>query len=93
MQRGWERILEMRKNPEYYTGANKKDYWAFSKIGDSYYVTSGNHRTVLARFLLSLNGFPEIIHGVSVTEYHIPKVLQEPPTRSFWNSLTRRFST
>lgn len=93
MKRGWNQIFEMRKNPEYYTDANKKDYWAFSKVGDYYYVTSGNHRTVLARFLLALNGLPEIIHGVSVTEYHTPNAPQEPPPPSFWKSLAGRFST
>lgn len=80
MKRGWNCIRDMRDNPAYYMDESEKDHWSFHKVGDYYYISQGNHRTVMARFLLSLNGLPEIVHGVSVTEYHVPHTVpsQQP---------------
>lgn len=72
MKRGWNCIRDMRDNPGYYTDTSEKNHWSFCKVGDHYYISQGNHRTVMARFLLSLNGLPEVVHGVSITEYHVP---------------------
>lgn len=72
MKRGWSCLHAMRRNPDYYLDSTKKDHWSFYKVLDSYYIAQGNHRTVMARFLLSLNGLPEVIRGVSVREIHLP---------------------
>lgn len=70
MKRGWARVRQMRENPMYYLEKSEKEHWSFSKVGEDYFVTEGNHRTILARFLLSLNGLPAIVHGVAITEYY-----------------------
>lgn len=68
MKRGWNCIYDMRENPNYYLENCPKDNWSFYKMGENYYISEGNHRTVIARFLLSLNGYPEIIRGIPVIE-------------------------
>jgi hypothetical protein len=72
MKRGMACLKDLYSNPGYYTSTGRKEHWSFSKVGDNYYITEGNHRTVLARFFLHLNGLPEVIHGVSVTEILVP---------------------
>jgi len=92
MKRGWKCILEMRQNPNYYLDSIGKNHWSFCKIGDFYYITQGNHRTVMARFLLSLNGLPEVIRGVSVTEIHLPQQEHPKTPLPLLKRLTRRLS-
>lgn len=88
MKRGWSCVCAMRANPAYYTDVSEKDHWSFHKVGDSYYISQGNHRTIMARFLLSLNGFPEVVYGVSVTEYHIPQATpRQLPKWSVWRTI------
>lgn len=88
MKRGWNCIRSMRENPAYYISVSEKDHWSFCKVGDHYYISQGNHRTVMARFLLSLNGLPEIVHGVSVTEYHLPRMApKSQPIQSVWKAI------
>lgn len=73
MKRGHRCIDHLRANPGYYTSHEEKEYWSFSKLGDRYYVNQGNHRTVVGRFFLSLNKQSTVIHGVGVTEFHLPQ--------------------
>jgi hypothetical protein len=76
MKRGWNSIREMRANPMYYLNAEEKTHWSFYEMNGLYYISEGNHRTVVARFLLWLNGMPECIDGVSITKI---KPYADPP--------------
>lgn len=58
----------MVNEPSYYTSKVQKEHWSFYLVGGRYFVSEGNHRTVIGRFLLSLNGLPTTVTGVSVTE-------------------------
>lgn len=60
-------LQQLAASAEYYLSAEKKEHWSFYLLDDQYFISSGNHRTVLGRFLLELNGLPAIVHGVSVT--------------------------
>ncbi|MGF6214480.1 hypothetical protein, partial [Comamonas sp. 4034] len=60
-------LHQLAASAEYYLSADKKEHWSFYLLDDQYFISSGNHRTVLGRFLLELNGLPAIVHGVSVT--------------------------
>jgi hypothetical protein len=71
MKNGWTNLRELRSNPAYYLEVTPKILWSFAKIGEEYYITQGNHRTIMGRFLLSVNGLPQLVRGVSVTEYHV----------------------
>lgn len=73
MKRGWNCIKELRNNPNYYIDRSPKEHWSFAKVGENYFVTQGNHRTVVGRFFLSLNNLPTLVHGVSITEIQIPQ--------------------
>ena len=72
MKNGGANADEFCKNPEYYFSEEKKENWGFYKVGKKFYIEDGNHRTIIARFFLNLNNLPEVIKGVSVTEF-IPK--------------------
>lgn len=61
-------LFNLKKTPEYYLSQEKKQGWAFFKIGDEYYIDEGVHRTVLARLFLSANQLPQVVHGVTITE-------------------------
>jgi hypothetical protein len=69
LKRGWERLKELHSNPDYYLSCTPKAHLSFCKVGKNYYIADGNHRVVLARFFLSLNGLTEKLQGVNVTEY------------------------
>lgn len=69
MKRGWDALKELHSNPDYYLSRCHKEHLGFCKVGNDYYIAEGNHRVVLARFLLSLNALPEKLHGASVTEF------------------------
>ncbi len=72
MRNGDEWAEKLGKDPEYYFLDEKKENWGFYKFGEKFYINDGNHRTIIARFFLNLNNLPEIVKGVSVTEF-IPK--------------------
>ncbi|WP_382228071.1 hypothetical protein [Hydrogenophaga atypica] len=54
----------MVENPSYYTKDEKKPGWSFYLVDGRYYIGDGSHRTVIGRFLLSLNGLPTTVSGV-----------------------------
>lgn len=60
-------LQQLAASAEYYLSEDKKEHWSFYLLDGQYFISSGNHRTVLGRFLLELNGLPPIVHGVSVT--------------------------
>ena len=68
LSRSKDILSNLKKTPEYYLSQEKKQGWAFLKIGDEYYIDEGVHRTVLARLFLSANQLPQVIHGVTITE-------------------------
>jgi hypothetical protein len=59
-------LRELRDNPYYYLNVGRKEDWSFFEVDGDYYISSGNHRTVVARFFLELNGQPPLVHGVAV---------------------------
>ncbi|MBR7782329.1 hypothetical protein [Undibacterium luofuense] len=93
MKRGHRCIERLWTNPGYYTSHEGKEYWSFSKLGDRYYVNQGNHRTVVGRFFLSLNKQSTVIHGVGITEFHLPpsqieekpEIQQKNVSQPWWN--------
>jgi len=66
------RLDELSKNPNYYLSDKKKEGVSFRKIGDEYFIATGKHRCVIARFLEFYN--PEVFESQSalanVTVYH-----------------------
>ena len=73
---------ELRANPGYYLLEEHKPGWSFYKVGDDYYLTEGNHRLVVGRFFLELNGFPPVVHGVAVKTVN-PMVWWQRQTQAF----------
>lgn len=70
MKRSWGNYLELQSNPTYYLNHEPKFGWALAKYEDHYYILSdGNHRSVIGRFFLELNGCTPIIHGLDVSVY------------------------
>ena len=67
LKRAVGNIQCLERNPEYYFSDEEKDHWSFYQIGDEYYISSGNNRTVIGRLFLHLNGQKEVVHGVVVT--------------------------
>lgn len=67
-------LLDLAHNPVYYLTSNEKNQWSFYLVHGRYYISTGMHRTVIARFLLACNRLPTIVSGVAVTEL----VLREP---------------
>ncbi len=84
-----------QSNPDYYSSALTKDEWYFYLVDGRYYIgENGNHRTVLARFLLACNGMPTTVSGVHVTELILLKAESEPlaePTSLGWGARLRNF--
>src|SRR5690606_5410978 len=70
-------LSELRENPEYYLSATPKENWSCYLLAGNYYVSTGNHRTVVGRFFLELNGLPTTVHGVDVVEL-VPRSLETP---------------
>jgi len=73
LKRVYGGLLEMSSNPDYYLSNQKKSNWNFYLVDGKYYVSSGTHRTVIGRFLLSCNGLPAIVAGVGITELVLHK--------------------
>lgn len=74
-------LLEMASAPDYYLSNDEKDHWSFYLVNGRYYVSTGMHRTVIARFLLACNERPTIVSGVAVTEL----LLREPAPATLAN--------
>ena len=70
-------LLELERNPDYYLCSNRKHDISFIKIGEDYFIKSGKHRTIIARFLAHFNQdtFKGLspLRNASVTEYFIDK--------------------
>ena len=73
LARGWQAMDILERNPDYFISDKVKDNLSYFKVGDEYYINGGNHRTIIGRFLLYLNGREEIIKGVNITEVIIPE--------------------
>ncbi|MBF4374453.1 hypothetical protein [Vibrio anguillarum] len=48
-------LQELQENPEYYLSCSEKSGLSFIKIENDYFIVSGKHRTVVARFLAHFN--------------------------------------
>jgi len=72
LARGWQAFDMLLRNPDYFISDDVKENLNYFKVGDDYYINGGNHRTILGRFLLNLNGYDEMIKGVNITEVIIP---------------------
>jgi hypothetical protein len=59
-------LRELQDNPSYYVERREKEDWTFYQVGRELYVSTGNHRTVVARFFLELNDLRPVVHGVTV---------------------------
>ena len=68
LKRATRNIVDLKKSPEYYFKQVKKKDWSFYKIDEQYFISKGNHRTVIGRFFFYLTSQKPVIHGVSITE-------------------------
>ena len=75
LKRAMSAMRLLRGNPHYYLSRAPKPAWSFYEIYGQFFIIEGNHRTVVARFLLSLNQLPPIVHGVLITPAVIKAVL------------------
>ncbi|MGF1822749.1 hypothetical protein [Vibrio splendidus] len=67
-------LEQLRSNPEYYLNDTCKAGMSFIKIEDKYFIETGKHRTVIAKFLAYFNPsvFEESpLRSIPVTEYFI----------------------
>ena len=68
-------LIELENNPQYYLSDCELKNLSFLKIEDKYFISTGKHRTIIARFLAHFN--PEVFSGRSpfelakVTEYFV----------------------
>ena len=60
-------LKDLEKTPKYYLSKARKCNWSFYEVDGIYYVICGNHRTVVARYFLEMNGLDPVIYGVTVT--------------------------
>lgn len=58
----------LHRNPEYYLSKERKEHWSFYRLGNQYFISSGNNRTVVGRYFLHLNGLSTLVHGVEVVD-------------------------
>jgi len=79
LKRAVGNIQSLERNPDYYVSDEEKDHWSFYQVGDEYYISSGNNRTVIGRLFLHLNGRKEIVHGVVVTPAELKKESEVEP--------------
>lgn len=69
------RLIELEDNPQYYLSEVELPNLSFIKVGSKYFISTGKHRTIIARFLSYFN--PEVFSKRSpfefakVTEYFI----------------------
>ncbi|AQU82653.1 MULTISPECIES: hypothetical protein [unclassified Halomonas] len=79
LKRAVVNIQSLERNPDYYFSDEEKEHWSFYQIGDEYYISTGNNRTVIGRLFLHLNEQEEVVHGVRVTPAEFKK---EPEVES-----------
>lgn len=48
-------LQELEDNPGYYLSDTEKSHLSFKKIGDEYFISTGKHRVVIARFFEHFN--------------------------------------
>lgn len=85
------RLADLRREPEYYLGPQNLSGWSFFLIEGSYFISGGVHRTVIARFFLAGNGYPQVVSGIPVTELTLrPPKQPQIDSNSFLNRLRRR---
>jgi hypothetical protein len=77
LKRAISNIKELASNPEYYLSHDLKNYWSFYQVNGDYYIASGVHRTIIARYFLFLNGLPQLVHGVKITKATLKCMPQE----------------
>ncbi|WHI45954.1 hypothetical protein ACJJIW_11660 [Microbulbifer sp. JMSA004] len=73
LKRAIVNVKALEKNPSYYFDDNEKTHWSFYQIDDKYYISSGNHRTVIGRLFLHLNNQEQLVHGVTITPAEFKK--------------------
>lgn len=56
-------LEHLDRNPSYYLSATEKSGLSLKKIGDNYFISTGKHRVILARFLEHFN--PDVFSSVS----------------------------
>lgn len=69
-------LAELQENPSYYTNEEEKNGLSFIKVEDMYFISTGKHRTIIARFLSHFNPeeFPNSeLKNVQVTEYFLDR--------------------
>lgn len=88
LKRAVGNVRALERNPNYYFSDEKKDHWSFYQIGDEYYISSGNNRTVIGRLFLHLNCREQVVHGVVITAAQFKK---EPEIERESLSLIHRF--
>jgi hypothetical protein len=51
------RLKKLEENPEFYKYShdNQREMMSYIKVGDDYFISTGKHRTVIARFLEHFN--------------------------------------
>lgn len=59
-------MRDLVRCPDYYLGREQKLGWRFVCVDGRFFVTGGNHRTVIARYFLAINNLPPLIHGVTL---------------------------
>ncbi len=69
MKRSKSALQDLKRNPDYYLNEKEKHSWGFSCLNGEYYISGGNHRTVLAKAFFEANNLPPIIKGASVSYY------------------------
>lgn len=81
LKRAIANVRCLESNPEYYFSTCEKDYWSFYEIEGNFYISQGNHRTVIGRFFLHYNDKEQIVHGVKVTTAAKKNDFQEAQNR------------
>ena len=79
-----QNLEQLRSNPDYYLNDTCKAGMSFIKIEDKYFIETGKHRTVIARFLAYFNPnlFEESpLKSIPVIEYFIDHEFTEMKVR------------
>ena len=58
----------LERNPDYYLSKDEKEHWSFYRVGNQYFISSGNNRTIVGRYFFHLNGLSAVVHGVVVVD-------------------------
>jgi len=95
LKRAISNVKDLDKNPSYYLSKEPKDYWSFYEVNGDFYISSGVHRTIIARYFLFLNGLPQVVHGVKITKAalkYVPQQESEQIELTFFQKLKRVFA-